>query len=160
MTSSHPVRVASTKDVTEWHLLMDADSRPCVDAPAFISRGGSAEPAPSRPLLPTTRCLLQIWDVGNIRVRQRPRFGNKTDESMRSPALGGIGRGSGEPGAIGFRAEAAQAPARPEEAEAQETERLEDQTYRHREDPKSSSSVYKIMPPKGWVGRPTLRLLG
>src|SRR3954451_18708378 len=68
------------------------------------------------------------------------------------PARRGIGRDPGEPGAIGFPAEAAQAPARPEEAEAQETERGEDQTCRHREDPKSSSSVYKITPPKGWLG--------
>ena len=37
-----------------------------------------------------------------------------------------------------------------EEAEAQETERGQDQTRGHREDPESSSSVYEMMPPKGW----------
>ena len=46
-------------------------------------------------------------------------------------------------GAVGLPAEAAQAPARPEEAEAQEAERGQDQTRRHREDPQSSSNVYK-----------------
>ena len=40
---------------------------------------------------------------------------------------------------------------RPEEAEAQEAERGQDQTCRHREDSQSSSNVYKMTPPKGWV---------
>jgi hypothetical protein len=75
---------------------MDTDSRPCVDAPAYISRGGSAEPAPSRPLLPTARCLLQFEDVSNNRVRQRPFFGNKNDESMR-PVTNVVGVLTAEP---------------------------------------------------------------
>src|SRR3954465_14467867 len=63
----------------------------------------------------------------------------------------GVGRRVGAAGAVGFPIEVAQAPARPEEAEAQEAERGQDQTRRHREDPRSSSNVYKMIPPKGWV---------
>src|SRR5262249_55119297 len=59
----------------------------------------------------------------------------------------------GPPGAVGLASEAAQAPARPEEAEAQEAERGQDQTRRHREDSRSASQVYKVMPPKGLAQR-------
>ena len=53
-----------------------------------------------------------------------------------------------------------QAAPRPEEAEAREAERGEDQTRRHREAPKSSSNVYKMMPPKGWFHTPYEELEG
>src|SRR5512135_2859064 len=68
------------------------------------------------------------------------------------PAPCGVGQGLGESGAVDLPTEAAQASARSEEAEAQEAERGEDQTRRHREDPKSSSNVYEMTPPKGWDG--------
>src|SRR3954452_11921871 len=63
----------------------------------------------------------------------------------------GVGRGLGAAGAGRCAAEIPQAPARPEEAEAQEAERGEDQTRRHREDPQSSSSRDEMTTPKGWV---------
>src|SRR4051812_16513880 len=63
----------------------------------------------------------------------------------------GIGQGVGAVGAVGSPAEVPQAPPRPEEAQAQATERGEGQACRHREDSKSPSYVYKLTHPRGWV---------
>src|SRR5512142_567022 len=65
------------------------------------------------------------------------------------PAAGGVGRGLGSLGAGRFAAESPQAPARPEEAEAQEAERGQDQTRCHREASPSASYMYKMTPPRG-----------
>src|SRR3954463_2449608 len=61
----------------------------------------------------------------------------------------GIGQGVGAVGAVGSPAEVPQAPPRPEEAQAQATERGEGQACRHREDSKSPSYVYKLTHPRG-----------
>src|SRR3954454_19612320 len=71
----------------------------------------------------------------------------------------GIGQGVGAVGAVGSPAEVPQAPPRPEEAQAQATERGEGQACRHREDSKSPSYVYKLTHPRGWYPDPTLRPL-
>src|SRR5512143_1628306 len=71
------------------------------------------------------------------------------------PAAGGVGRGLGSLGAGRFAAEIPQAPPRPEEAEAQEAERGQDQTRGHREASPSASYMYKMTPPRG-LPRPTL----
>src|SRR3954471_3362752 len=62
----------------------------------------------------------------------------------------GIGQGVGAVGAVGSPAEVPQAPPRPEEAQAQATERGEGQACRHREDSKSPSYVHKLTHPRGW----------
>src|SRR3954467_4504717 len=66
----------------------------------------------------------------------------------------GIGQGVGAVGAVGSPAEVPQAPPRPEEAQAQATERGEGQACRHREDSKSPSYVYKLTHPRGWDEEP------
>src|SRR5512143_3833149 len=65
------------------------------------------------------------------------------------PAARGVGRGLGSLGAGRFAAEIPQAPPRPEEAEAQEAERGQDQTRGHREASPSASYMYKMTPPRG-----------
>src|SRR4051794_20518620 len=64
-------------------------------------------------------------------------------------APGGVGRGVDSLGAGRCAAEIPQAPPRPEEAEAQEAERGQDQTRGHREDSRSASYMYKMTPPRG-----------
>ena len=74
---------------------------------------------------------------------------------VSQPLSRGTGRHLGPTGTVGRAAEVAKAPARPEEAEAREGERSQDQTRRHREDPTGSSHMYKMIHPRGlsWRNR-------
>src|SRR5512135_3113097 len=96
--------------------------------------------------------------LGLLRGRRNPDDSSRDDDRHPRRRMGRVprsdprevGRCLGAIGAVGFPSEAAQAPARPEEAEAQKAERGQDQTCCHREDSQSASYVYKMTPPKGW----------